>query len=85
MPRYLNNTLSKSEVDEFLHKYNRPDERGCVSCSGKFQSEGAHNRKCPRCKARLKLNENNQIKFDMPVHRMSGKFKPCHHFRGEID
>ena len=84
-PGYLNSTLNKSEVQEFLHKYNRPGERGCVLCPGKFKSEGAHNRKCPKCKAHQKLNENNQIKFDMPVHKMSGKFKPHHHFVGEIE
>ena len=82
---YLGGALSKAQVCEFLHKYNRPDERRCISCPGKFISEGAHNRKCPRCKARQKLNEKNQIRFDTPVHKTSGKYKPCHHFRGEID
>ena len=76
--RYLNDTLSKSEVQEFLHKYNRPDERKCISCPSKFKSEGAHNRKCPKCKAKQKL-------FDRLVHKMSGKFRSCNHFIGEID
>ena len=84
-PGYLDSTLSKSEVAEFLHKYNRPDERRCIWCRRIFDSEGAHNRKCPGCKAHQKLNENNQIRFDMPVHKMSGKFRPHHHFCGEIE
>ena len=82
---YLRNALSDKEVGEFLSKYNNIGLKICIRCFKEFESEGAHNRICPPCKAKAKLNENNQIRFDIPVHRMSGKFRSTHHFIGEIE
>jgi len=41
----VNNTIEKHLAPE--KKYKR---RSCLSCSGKFESEGAHNRICDGCK-----------------------------------
>lgn len=82
---YLRSALSDREVCEFLDKYNVRKERRCYVCGCNFISPGAHIHRCPKCTAKHKLNEDNQIRFDMPVHRMSGKFRSTHHFIGEID
>ena len=82
---YLRSALSDHEVCEFLDMYNVRKERHCYVCGCNFISPGAHKRRCPACTAKYKHNEDNQIRFDMPVHKTSGKFKACHHFREEIE
>ena len=80
---YLRSALSNQEVLEFIDRYNVRKERRCYVCGVNFISPGAHIRRCPKCTAKQKINEDNQINFDMPTYRMSGKFKSCHHFTGE--
>ena len=78
---YLRSALSDQEVCIFLDKYNVRKERRCYACGRNFTSPGAHKRRCPKCEAKQKLNENNQINFDIAIYRMPGK--SCHHFTGE--
>ena len=82
---YLRSALSDQEVCEFYNKYNVRKVRRCYVCGNNFVSPGSHRHRCPKCTAKHKLNEDSQIRFDMPVHKTSGKFKACHHFRGEIE
>ena len=82
---YLGGALSYGEVQEFLHRHNRPGERRCISCNKPFPSEGAHNRKCPTCKNKHEMRANHTVSRELIEYKSQHNYKPCHAFRGEID
>ena len=56
---YLRSALSNQEVLEFIDRYNVRKERRCYVCCVNFISPGAHIRRCPKCTAKQKINEDN--------------------------
>ena len=82
---YLGGALSYGEVQEFLHRHNRPGERKCNMCDKPFQSEGAHNRRCPKCSIKVQHREDHTRTRELHEYRTTGKFRSTHHFIGEIE
>lgn len=82
---YLGGALTDKESKEFVAKYNKKDERVCINCFKPFESEGAHNRKCPPCKSNEAYKREKTNSRDIPVHKYSAAFKRMNAFRGEIE
>ncbi len=73
MAHYLGGTLSDQETEDFLNSINKRAERKCIAylpngkeCNALFQSEGYHNRRCPKCASRL-LYHQSHIKIREPI------------------
>lgn len=62
-------SLSDEDREAMLRRYNRPGERKCIMCEKKFWSEGAHNRKCPKCKQKEAMSRDNDITRNPIMHR----------------
>lgn len=84
--KYKNSALSVKEVTAFLSKYNKLGERTCRLCAKKFNSEGAHNRTCDKCKGKQEnkyQNKKTRELIEYKAHFLSGKIATA--FRGETD
>lgn len=54
---HQNSSLSEGESLEFLGRINKRGERSCFMCGKRFMSQGAHNRRCPKCTIKLEYAE----------------------------
>lgn len=61
--------LTDEERDKLLARYNKTGKRICIKCDNKFDSEGAHNRICGKCKARESLSREQDITRNPVLHR----------------
>lgn len=63
--------LTDEEREKMIARYNKPDLRNCIGleCNKKFKSEGAHNRKCPKCKQKEDISRDRDITRNPILHR----------------
>lgn len=82
--KYKNSSLSEEKSREFLNRINKRGERSCLMCGKRFMSQGAHNRRCPKCAGKFEYAERMNKTRDPIVYRARSSGAMSTAFRAEV-